>query len=541
MRNVVCSPGSRNAALLQEADRCDALGKHVVIDERAAAFIALGLGMVSRRPVALVCTSGTALLNYAPAVAEAYYQGIPLIVISADRPAEWIDQDDSQTIRQPGALSNIVKQTFDIDACCTSQDYEWFANRMLNEGLQKALAPKAGPVHFNVHLDGTMPEEGEEREVRKIETEMPAQVLPPPVIKRLATEATDKKVMVVAGFMPADNKMQKAFSLLASLPNVCIMAETVSNLHLPEECFAVDTVLFPLEEKEKERLRPDILISVGGALISRKLKEYLRKYQPTQHWAVGHSDNVIDCFKALTCKLECDPASFMQTFGRLTASIRKKSGIDSNYRDSWKKVRTARNLQGEIMELPWCDLKALAILLKALPVKANLFLSNGTAVRYGQIIPYRVSHATYSNRGVSGIEGSTSTALGGALAYDGISCLVSGDMSFMYDLGAFSSGLKPENLRVVVLDNGGGDIFRFIGATKDLEIRERYLSADPKTPVAAIAQAFNYKYYRASNEKDLRRVLPEFFRTSKVPSILHLDTRETQFNSTYLTKFLNKK
>ena len=152
VRRVVCSPGSRNAPLLIAADARKRLETSVVIDERSAAFVALGMAMVSRRPVALVCTSGTALLNYAPAVAEAYYQGVPLIVISADRPLEWIDQDDSQTIRQPEALRNFVKGSYSLSDREQCDRPGWYETRIVNDAILTALAPKQGPVHINVRL-----------------------------------------------------------------------------------------------------------------------------------------------------------------------------------------------------------------------------------------------------------------------------------------------------------------------------------------------------------------------------------------------------
>lgn len=537
---IVCSPGSRNALLIQQAKEVGKYEMEVVVDERSAAFVALGKAMVTRRPVALICTSGTALLNYAPAVAEAYYQGIPLIVLSADRPEEWIDQDDSQTIRQPGVLANFVKASYDIRGNEADNNYLWYANRMVNEGLLKAKAPKQGPVHFNIHLKGNpIPASPLRRDwVRDIYIERSEQKLSFSKIRDYADTVATWRIMVVAGFMPPDNKMQRAFAILEALPNICVMAETVSNLHLPPECYMVDTALFPLEGLEKQNLKPDLIISVGGALISRKLKEYLRKNPPKSHWAVGYTDNLIDCFQSLSVKLEVEPASFLHSFAKRLQRIYQERKISILYRNEWNALR--RETIGLIDSLMWSDLKALHIVFNALPPSANLFLGNGTSVRYGQIIPFRLPHAVYANRGVSGIEGCTSTAIGASLGYDGITCLVTGDMSFGYDLGGLACGLADNRLRILVLDNRGGDIFRFIGATSAMDIREEFLCTDKEPPVETLADAYGFEYFYADNETDLKNQLEEFFTDSFAPKIFHLSTRRSN-NSGILRDFLTNK
>lgn len=537
VKYAVCSPGSRNAALLQEADEIKGMHKLVIIDERSAAFMALGMAVITKSPVALICTSGSALLNYAPALAEAYYQGIPLIVISADRPAEWIDQDDSQTIRQPQALDNFIKASYDIEGDRNDETYLWYVNRIVNEGMLTALNEKRGPVHFNIHLNGS-PSNSSSRgcNCRRIEVWKPTQRLANGIIADFEREARGKKIMLVAGFMLPDNKLQKAVSTLSQLGNVVIMAETVSNLHLPEDCYMVDTALFPLPGDKVKDFAPDILISIGGALISRKLKEFLRNNPPQRHWSLSYSDNLIDCFQSLTDKIECNPAYFINSLANRLKRTDTKNTPAHGYSEKWRRWREASI--GNFNKIPWSDLKALKIVFDNLPADSNVFLSNGTSVRYGQIIPYRKTHATYSNRGVSGIEGCTSTAIGMALVYDRLTCLITGDMSFAYDIGGVASSVAPPSMRIIVLDNGGGDIFRFIKATKDLEIRERYLCVQREIPVEGIADSFGWGYFYADSEASLRAALDEFFFESPAPLILHLDTRKVENNAEILSDFL---
>lgn len=205
VRDVVCSPGSRNAPLLIAAASREELHKHVVVDERSAAFMALGMACVSRRPVALVCTSGTALLNYAPAVAEAFYQSVPLIVLTADRPEQWIDQDDSQTLRQFEAFSNYVKKSYEIPSWGDEdRELQWYVNRIMNDAMIEATSRRQGPVHVNVRLGEPLG--------RKTRNPLPSQriidmltsdtIANREVVKELAAEVAGSKVMFVAGFMP---------------------------------------------------------------------------------------------------------------------------------------------------------------------------------------------------------------------------------------------------------------------------------------------------------------------------------------------------
>ncbi|MDE5585106.1 MAG: 2-succinyl-5-enolpyruvyl-6-hydroxy-3-cyclohexene-1-carboxylic-acid synthase, partial [Muribaculaceae bacterium] len=316
VKTVFCSPGSRNAPLLMALEACDVISKRVVVDERSAAFQAYGCSLVEQRPVALVCTSGTAVLDYSPAVAEAYYSGVPLIVISADRPREWIDQDDSQTIRQFGVLDHIVKGSYDVRAIPEGStreytaDVMWTVNRTINEAMLKALDGKKGPVHINVQLAdplGDMTESSVLNE-RKVNLLTQSESLPQETVRRLAEDFGSARVMIVAGFCLPDHKLDKAVRRVAAYPNVVVMAETLANLHDPQPLSSmIDSVLCDMTREEKESMRPDIVVSFGGALVSRILKQYLRDFPPRFHWSIGHSNYFCDCFKGLTHKIEISP------------------------------------------------------------------------------------------------------------------------------------------------------------------------------------------------------------------------------------------
>lgn len=549
VRTAYCSPGSRNAPLLLALESCDEITKHVVIDERSAAFQAYGSALIEQNPVALVCTSGTAVLDYAPAVAEAYYSGVPLIVISADRPREWIDQEDSQTIRQFGVLSHIVKGSYDVRAIPEgkireySEDVKWTVNRTVNEALLKALEGKQGPVHINVQLGEPLGELSEahimtERLVTLISG---ADTMPVNILRNFATIVAESKIMLVAGFLQPNHNLDKAVRIFAMLPNVVVMAETLANLHDPQPMSTmVDSVLCDMSDEEKELLRPDIVISIGGALVSRMLKQYLREYPPHNHWSIGYSNYFCDCFKALTHKIEIAPASFFRQLNGVMRKSRMK--IQSDYSTQWKLLRKKSALLAKkyIHNAPWTDIKAFEYIFSQYKFD-NLFLSNGTAVRYAQLFPHSC-HAEYCNRGVSGIDGSTSTAVGGAWAYNGKTCLITGDISWLYDSGASALYWLPNNMRIIVIDNSGGGIFRFIKSTSKIpsEIREHYFCVQDLPDVTDIASAYAIEVKEADEMKNLAIGVEWLADDSDFPRLLVVRTPADESARVLFNYFIKK-
>lgn len=529
VKDVVCCPGSRNAPLIIAAAARDGLRKHNVIDERSAAFMALGMASVSRRPVALICTSGTALLNFAPAVAEAFYQALPLIVISADRPEQWIDQDDSQTLRQFEALSNFVKQSYELPAWGNDDgELLWYANRIANDAMIEATSRRRGPVHINVRIGEPLGGKTFRTCVapRVIEMISSDGIVNREIIREMAEKVAKSKVMFVAGFLSPDSRLHKAAGELCSLPDVVAMTETLSNLHLPDNACGVDSVLTAFPEEELDAMSPDIVISIGGSLVSRKLKEYLRRNRGRcEHWALGWNHTTSDCFMSLTRRIEADPARFIHQLAVVTGKIIEKrhritlQGQDSplDYRDVWKNARLRAKAvkQKYVADAPWSELKAFEIINEMLPSDANLFLSNGTSVRYAQITGSRLPHASYCNRGVSGIDGSCSTAVGGAKMYKGTTVMVTGDMSMAYDVGSLSLPDIPSRMKIIVIDNSGGGIFRFIPSTSSLEEREQYFCCAPILPLSHLAEGYGWEYSEAQDAVGLRSGLRKLFGSSR--------------------------
>lgn len=536
---IVVSPGSRNAPLLVAAAKEGCFRLIPVADERSAAFVALGLASVSDTPVPVVCTSGTAVLNYGPAVAEAFYRALPLIVISADRPYEWIDQDDSQTIHQHGVLDNFVKGSYDVDESSTDAD-QWYANRMINDALTLAISGRRGPVHINVRLDAPLGRmsDAEHPTPRKIATLCPREDLTVSDAREYGRRlASPRRVMIIAGFLAPSSRLNQALARLARLPNFVVLTETIANLHSQLFINRIDTTLSQMSDDERRELRPDVVITLGGALVSRHIKEYIRSLDNVEHWSVGHTHTTVDCFCHLSLRIEMRPEVF---FAQL-ASAMQPHQASCDYSRRWELLarKAEATHQAYVAASPWSDMKAFATFMPMIPREANLQLSNGTPVRYAQLFATRDYHRCDCNRGVSGIDGCTSTAIGAAVAYPGHTVLVTGDMSAQYDIGAFAYASLAPRLRIIMMRNGGGAIFRFVESTRNLDILEQYFTHPRQFPAREIAQAYGLDYFEAADETALRAVFGKFMESPRA-ALLAVDTPAEE-SAAVLRGYFNRK
>lgn len=507
VRDVVISPGSRSTPLVLALDAEVRIRKHVIIDERSAAFAAMGMALESNRPVACICTSGSAVLNYAPAVAEACYRGVPLIVISADRPAEWIDQDDSQTIHQYGVLANIVKASFDIavDSATTPE----YVNRILNDAMTMAGCRRPGPVHINVQFDEPLGStvRGAEPLFRSVIRESPRHcgvALP---------DLPDSRIMIVAGFHSPRPEYADILFRLWTECGIPVLCEAQSNVRGISAAIALKVLGkegfggHPYDE-----FAPCLVISVGGSVVSKELKRYLRENELCEHWYAGYGDRAVDCYRHLTRRFDMDEMTLLQA---LYQRLSRRPAQD--YGNMWTELflGAADLMENHIERGPWSALKAVKMIMDygARPETdgMSLHLGNGTTVRNAQLCNFYSWSDVECNRGVSGIDGSVSTAIGAALA-GGRTLLVCGDMCAQYDMGALSIADIPDSFRMVVVDNHGGGIFRQIASTADMDesMRERYYSGNINLPLRQLAEAFGFDYFEAGSEAELTERFPQF-------------------------------
>ncbi|MBD5214489.1 MAG: 2-succinyl-5-enolpyruvyl-6-hydroxy-3-cyclohexene-1-carboxylic-acid synthase [Bacteroidales bacterium] len=529
IRDVVISSGTRNAPLIAALSSNDALSLTMIVDERSAAFVALGKALVSDRPVALVCTSGSALLNYAPALAEAYYSHVPLIAISADRPSFIIDRNDGQTIRQNNSLSAIVKNSYFI----SESDSLDTAELTINDALTCSRMKPTGPVHLNVAIsDPTVVGDGHmEVSPRRIRTIQHSGLLSKESMSELAGRLSQAdRVMIWAGASQPSQRLNKALAKVAGFGNFVIVSEIGSNLHGKSFVSSPDTILI---DREFPKICPQILITFGKPLLSSRLKQILSK-QNIEHWHVGYTERAADVMSKQTLRIETDPEAFIT---QLTASMRRPAHR-SNYADIVGESYTASCVKARnfIDALPWCELSAIKTILRHCPKEFNLQISNGMSVRYTHLLDYTHFHRCDYNRGVSGIDGSTSTAVGASTVYNETTLLITGDMSARYDIGGLGLRCVTPKFKVVVICNNGGQIFRHIKPTRDFDNLEQYICPNDPAPFADLAKAWGYKVFTASTHDELKSVLPDFINESTQPALLELHT-ELNVITEIMTKF----
>ncbi|MCU4165901.1 2-succinyl-5-enolpyruvyl-6-hydroxy-3-cyclohexene-1-carboxylic-acid synthase, partial [Carboxylicivirga caseinilyticus] len=521
LREVVISPGSRNAPLTITFAAHPEFNCYSVVDERSAGFFALGIAQQTRKPVALVCTSGSALLNYAPAISEAYYQNIPLVVISADRPMEWIDQGDGQTIRQIGALDNVVKYSCNIPTYLEEND--WYVKRLVSEAFYNCLNRKPGPVHINLPLreplyGKTVHPTDEIRQIKQYQAEYRLSDMQVEDLSSIWNNSD--RIMILVGSQFPDLKLKQVLNQLSEFEQVVVLSEVSSNISGANIVGGIDKVVATITEEEVHFFKPNLLITMDGAVVSKMVKKFLRSYPAKHHWHLSSVNRHLDTYKQLTASIESEPLDF---FKQLLPNLNSKK---SHFKTTWLNRRErSENHHAEYMEkIPWSDLNMFNHLQAKLPEDYMIQWGNSSAIRYAQLFEEFQKYESFCNRGTSGIDGCTSTAVGASYITQKRTLLVSGDLSFLYDSnGLWNSYLKP-NLRILVFNNGGGGIFRFIPGPSDTEELETYFEAKHSLSVKPLAEMYGLDYLLAENEEELDSQLDKLFKESEKAVILEVKT-----------------
>lgn len=522
IRHAVISPGSRNAPLSISLHRHPDIETFVIPDERVAGFFALGLAQQTNRPVMLCCTSGSAALNYAPALAEAYYQRVPLLAVTADRPEEWIDQGDGQTIRQRNVYRNYIRHsTVLIQDADNASDIAQNRERII-EAIDACMQPAAGPVHINFPLSEPL-----YRTRSYAESEMP--VMPerkekptsPVELDPLAEDLKGQsRVLILCGMLPPNQTLNEVLGLWSALPQVIVLTETTSNLRHPNFLPGIDRLIFGFDENDLGDFRPDVLITLGHSIVSKKIKAILRQNKPRHHWHIDLDSKHPNTFQALTRSIHASPADV------LSGLIEIISPENSSYRDHWlardKAIDAAHD--AFMATCPHSDHKAVEALLNVLPENSHFHLGNSASVRYVQLFKQGRTEHCFSNRGTSGIDGCTSTAMGAATATGAPTVLLTGDMAFFYDSNAFWHPHAPGNLKIVVLNNGGGGIFRIIEGPKEPEEVEKYFEAHHGQTAERLAKMYDIPYHSANDSVGLEVQLKNFLHATEGLGIFEIFT-----------------
>lgn len=549
IKHIVISPGSRNAPLTIGFTNNPFFICYSIVDERSAAFFALGIAQQLKVPTAVICTSGSALVNYYPAVTEAYYSNIPLVVVSADRPKHLIGIGDGQTINQKNIFENHILYSVNLKLDIKDEnnipenedlpmlknlegklerflglqkDIQTHNEEEINEALNFASVKK-GPVHINIPFDEPLYETVEKLRVNPKSTKP---TIKPKVIEDYVLNEcledwnSASKKMILVGVNGPNEIEQKWLNELAEDDSVVVFTESTSNLHNDSFFPSIDQIIEPLTDEEKKALQPEILLTFGGLIVSKKIKTLLRKFQPKYHW---HIDEKManDTFFCLSNHIDVSPNQFFSTFlPKITHYVK------SNYHATWKAVKEQRLQKHDayLKTIPFSDLKVFDMLFKHIPNNQILQIGNSSAIRYSQLFNINKTLEVFCNRGTSGIDGSTSTAIGCAVVNSKPTTLITGDLSFLYDSNALWNNYIPKNFRIIVVNNQGGGIFRILPGHKNSSNFETFFETAHNLDARHLCRMYGLTYKSVSKEKPLEYYLKEFFEEGDRPKLLEIFT-----------------
>ncbi|WP_339839248.1 2-succinyl-5-enolpyruvyl-6-hydroxy-3-cyclohexene-1-carboxylic-acid synthase [uncultured Flavobacterium sp.] len=527
IQHIVISPGSRNAPLtIGFSNQQDYFKCYSIADERCAAFFALGMAQQLNQPVAVVCTSGSALLNYYPAVAEAFYSQIPIIVVSADRPQDKIDIGDGQTIRQENVFANHSLYNANLTEYASNDN-----DIKINVAIHEAISKK-GPTHINVPFEEPLYDLVSALSVTPkllpFENESIEFALDEKFIQQWNLA---KKKLILVGELKPNSIESSLIEIFAKDDSVVVLTEKTSNLHHETFIDTIDTLITPFSDADFKDFQPEILITLGGMVVSKRIKAFLRKYKPKEHW---HIDTLraYNTYGSLSQHFKTTPNDFFRQL--FTKSIK----VESTYKDFYSKINEVR--KGKhieyINEIPFSDFKAFEFVSHNLPKDIQLQVSNSSAIRYLQLVAIDKSIEVFCNRGTSGIDGSTSTAIGAALQSNKPTIFITGDISFFYDSNALWNNYIPKNFKIILINNSGGGIFRILPGHQETEVFNTFFETSHHLNASNLAKMFDFTYYQAKDETSLQNQWQLFMNQNDSPSILEIFTPE-KINNKILTKY----
>ena len=547
--DVVISPGSRNVPLAIGFASNKKFKCYSIVDERSAAFFALGLSQKSKKPTILICTSGSALLNYYPALAEAYYSEIPLIILSADRPEYKINIGDGQTINQSNVFEKNILYSNSLKQDCSHATEEIIKSNLQKivndkadylkiEKLQKSIQKnneeiieiafnlsinKMQPVHLNVPMEEPLYEFNDSPSISvkvKKKTEKKLSLRDLDNFYKAINKAS--KIMILIGVSDGNILSKKSIQKINSCSSIIVMKEHTSNVFNESFISNIDRLIGPIELQSNsdsvfDELSPEIVISLGGMIISKKIKSFLRNYKPRKHFHIGNNISK-DSFYSGVEHINTTANKFFENI-----DLNKS---DSKYFEKWNQLDYSKlDLHNRYMKvINFSDLKVFEILTNWIPKKYNIQVANSTPIRYFQLFDLKNKNMMFANRGTSGIDGSTSTAIGSSVQNDSPVLLVTGDLSFFYDVNALWNKHIPKNFRIIIINNSGGGIFKILPGFKENNLFSEFIETQHNLSARLIAKMFNFNYTRVSTKFGLNLYLRTFFKNSKKPKILEIKT-----------------
>ncbi|MEM1138129.1 MAG: 2-succinyl-5-enolpyruvyl-6-hydroxy-3-cyclohexene-1-carboxylic-acid synthase, partial [Bacteroidota bacterium] len=493
--------------------------------ERSAAYIGLGIAQSVRKPVVIICTSGTAVTNYLPAIVEAHYQEIPLLVLTADRPDEWIDQQDGQAIRQRDVFGSFVKKHFHLPVSYQHPDAVWHVERVVNEAIIATQEMQRGPVHLNIPIREPFYPDAPEQIVfgkPKIIYTFSAQLqLDNDTLQDIQKALIPyKKIAILKGQDLPDSELDTVLRKL----KIPVFTDIISNASQLPNTIKYHDAYLGMDFPEKSSLKPDLLISFGKSILSKQLKLFLRNNPQLNHWHIQAYGGVADTFQSLERIIRINPLTF---FNKLFNTFKQKENI--SFFKNWLSVdkKTAKFNSTFFSEAQFGEFEAVKLLLETIPANSVLHLANSMSVRYANFMGLAKDVTVFSNRGTSGIDGCLSTAVGHALTDNRLHFVITGDLAFFYDSNAFWNKYHLPNLRILLLNNKGGAIFRMISGPDKTAAFEDFFITSQQNTAKDIASLHQLKYVEiAERESFLKHIIDFTDPTAQKPCIIEITEKQ---------------
>lgn len=513
VKNLVLSAGTRHIPLVFSAEEDEFFRCYSIVDERSAGFFALGLIQTLKEPAAVVCTSGTAACNYVSAVTEAYYQHLPLVVLTSDRNQYFLNQQEDQCIPQMELYRGVCRQKVNLPIVRDERDF-WYCSRLVNEALLELNHREQGPVHINFQIDDNYPIEWgtfkfEEKilpDVNKIDRIMATD--DDSLWRKLALELSNKKTLLLYGQrLPITKEATIVIDEFSKRFNVAIICDHLANLHIDTKI--ENNLLYEqLTNSDWDLIQPDIVITMQGSMVLN-IKTRLRNFGKNgmQHWHVSPDGEVSDPFMCMRKIIESTPIYF---FKRL---LRYAKETKNTYYVQWKNLE-ARRIINPInnCKLEYSAVYAVKKLLENIPENSLLHISNSNNIRIANMFPIKESVDVYCNRGTCGIDGSMSTFVAQSYISQKLSFLMIGDLSFFYDMNAVWNRYCTSNMRIMLCNNSGGALFHssFYKKVQDFKTIDVHIAAAHNTSAEGWIKSRGFQYIAAHSKEDFDKALEVF-------------------------------
>jgi len=526
IKDLVISAGTRHIPLVFSVEEDNFFNCYSIVDERSAGFFALGLIEKLKRPVAIVCTSGTAAANYASAANEAFYQHLPLVILTADRHPYYLNQQEDQCIPQLGLYKDVCKRVVNLPIVRDQKDF-WYCSRLVNEALLELDHREKGPIHINFPIDDNYPiEQGtfkfdlaELPDVIKIDRLMLE--ASSTMWKEKAAELKDSKVLIIYGQSGALHlEEQQVVKDFINKYNCIISTDHLSNLY--GEC-CMDTYILGslLTTDDLKSLCPDIVITMNGNSITPLKNKLIGLGGKFKHWHVSKEGVVSDPFRCITDIIECSSVTFFKKYSELASE-----NVPNTYYEQWKNMHKSKiQFSAESCKIDYSSVYAVQQLLSKIPNNSLLHISNSNNVRIASYFEINQSIEVFCNRGTCGIDGSMSSFVAQSYVTEQLAFLIIGDLSFFYDMNALWNRYVGKNVRILVNNNSGGALFHssYYKQIKTFATIDCHIAAEHHTSVRGWAESCGFKYISASNKKEYDAVM-EMFLDNKSAQPIILET-----------------